>query len=265
MAEKQELSGRVAIVTGGNRGIGKGIALGLATAGADIAVNYRGDEASATETVADIVALGRRAIAYQAPVDDYEAVRTMMAQVADDFGGIDILVNNAGIASRGQSVAKTDPAEFERVVRTHTFGTFYATHEVIPYMRQRPRGDIIMISSTATRSWAPNGAPYNVGKAGIEAIAVGLAKEELRHNILVNIVAPGIVDTDMGRRLMRATRGVADLRDIDATSPFGHVCQPEDVANVVCYLVSPQNTYVTGEKIYVDGLANQALLGRPEK
>jgi 3-oxoacyl-[acyl-carrier protein] reductase len=179
----------------------------------------------------------------------------MVEQVAADFGQIDILINNAGIASRGLSVADTDPAEFERVVRTHCFGTFYATHEVIPHLRKRPRGDIVMISSAATRRWMANGAPYNVGKAGLEAIAFGVAKEELENNIRVNVVAPGIVDTDMGRRLVKATRNVADLRDIDATSPFGHVCQPEDVANVVCYLVSEQNTYVTGERIYVDGLA----------
>jgi NAD(P)-dependent dehydrogenase (short-subunit alcohol dehydrogenase family) len=249
------LEGRIAIVTGGNRGIGRGIALGLARDGADIAVNYRKDAAGAAATVAEIEALGRRAVAYQAPVDQYEAVRAMVAAVAEDFGGIDILVNNAGIASRGRPVAETDPEEFERVVRTHTFGTFYVTHEVIPHLRKRYRGDIIMISSAATRRWAANGAPYNVGKAGIEALAQGIAKEELKHNIRVNIVAPGIVETEMGRRLMKATRGVDDLRDIDADSPFGHVCQPEDVANVVRYLVSDLNSYVTGERIYVDGLA----------
>ena len=249
------LSGKIAIVTGGNRGIGKGIALGLAEDGADIAVNFRKNEDEANATVAAIEKLGVRAIAYQAPVDDYEAVREMVANVASDFGQIDILVNNAGIASRGLSVANTEPAEFERVVRTHTFGTFYATHEVIPHLRERPRGDIIMISSAATRRWMANGAPYNVGKAGIEAIAYGVAKEELPNNIRVNVVAPGIVESDMGNRLMKATRGVDDPRDLDASMPFGHVCQPEDVANVVRYLVSDLNSYVTGERIYVDGMA----------
>lgn len=249
------LHGRVAIVTGGNRGIGKGIALGLARGGADIAVNYRRNEEEAGETVAELQGLGVRAIAYQAAVDDYEAVRDMVERVVADFGRIDILVNNAGIASRGLAVADTDPAEFERVVHTHCFGAFYATREVIPHLRKQSRGDIVMISSAATRRWMPNGAPYNVGKAGLEALAYGVAKEELANNIRVNVVAPGIVETEMGRRLVKATRNVDDLRDIDADSPFGHVCQPEDVANVVCYLVSEQNTYVTGERIYVDGLA----------
>ena len=250
------LEGRVAIVTGGNRGIGKGIALGLAQDSADIAVNYRRNAEEAEATVAEIETLGVKAIAYQAAIDDYDAVREMVAQVAADFGQIDILVNNAGIASQGLSVADTDPAEFEQVVRTHCFGTFYACHEVIPHMRKRPRGDIVMVSSAATRRWMPNGAPYNVGKAGVEAIAYGLAKEELKNNIRVNVVAPGVVETDMGRRLVKATRGVKDMRDIDADMPFGHVCQPSDVANAVRYLVSDLNTYVTGERIYVDGLAN---------
>lgn len=252
------LKGRVAIITGASRGVGRGIALALAEDGADIAVNYRRNDDEAAATVAAVASLGVRAVAYQAPVDDYEAVRDMVAQVAHDFGHIDILVNNAGIASRGLPVADTDPTEFKRVVHTHCFGAFYASHEVIPHMRARPQGDIIMISSAATRRWMANGAPYNVGKAGMEALAYGLAKEELTNNIRVNVVAPGIVETEMGRRLVKASQNVDDMRDIDATSPFGHVCQPEDVANVVRYLVSDQNTYVTGERIYVDGMASVA-------
>ncbi len=248
------LKGRVAIVTGGNRGIGKGIALGLAQDGADLAINYRGNEDEARKTLDEVRALGVRAEIYQASVDDYTAVRDMVAKVAADFGQIDILVNNAGIASKGRSVADTDPDEFERVVRTHAFGTFYATHEVIPHLRKRPRGDIIMVSSAATRRWMANGAPYNVGKASIEAIAFGVAKEERANNIRVNVVAPGVVETDMGRRLLKA-RGIADPRDADADAPFGRVCQPEDLSNVVRWLVSEQNSYVTGERIYVDGLA----------
>jgi 3-oxoacyl-[acyl-carrier protein] reductase len=248
------LDGRVAIVTGGNRGIGKGIALGLARDGARLAINYRGNEDEANRTLGEVRALGVEARLYRAAVDDYPAVRDMVARVAADFGQIDILVNNAGIASRGKSVADTDPEEFERVVRTHTFGTFYVTREAIPHLRERPRGDIVMVSSAATRRWMPNGAPYNVGKAGIEALAFGVAKEEREHNIRVNVVAPGVVETDMGRRLLKA-RGVADPREADATMPFGRVCQPEDVANVVRWLVSDANSYVTGERIYVDGLA----------
>lgn len=246
------LEGRVAIVTGGNRGVGRGIALGLAQDGADIAINYRKDEDSARATLEEVRALGRKAEIYQASVDDFDACKVMVDKATADFGHLDILINNAGIASRGNSVADTDPAEMERVVRVHAFGSFYMAHLVAPLLRERPRGDIIMISSAGTRRWMANGSPYNMGKAAIEALAYGLYKEELEYGTRVNIVAPGVVETDMGRRLVKA-RGVDDMRDMDADMPFGHVCTPEDVANVVRYLVSEQNSYLTGERIYVDG------------
>lgn len=247
------LNGRVALVTGGGRGIGRGISLGLAEDGAAVAVNYRKDEEAARETVAAIEAKGGTARAYAASVDSWEDDRAMVAAIVRDFGHVDILVNNAGIASRGQSVSDTEPAEMERVVRTHAFGPFYLSKLVLPSMREQPRGDIIFISSVATAVNAGNGAPYNMGKAAEEALAMTLYKEVRKDNVHVNIVAPGLVETEMGRRLARATRGVTDLRDIDATSPFGRVCQPEDVANVVRYLVSEGAGYLTGQRIYVDG------------
>jgi NAD(P)-dependent dehydrogenase (short-subunit alcohol dehydrogenase family) len=247
------LAGRVALVTGGGRGIGRAIAQGLAEDGADVAVNYRRDEAAAKEAVSAIEALGRRARAYAASVDRFDEDRAMVEAVIRDFGHVDILVNNAGIASRGLSVADTEPAELERVVATHAFGAHYLSKLVLPSMRARPRGDIVMISSVATLSMGANGAPYNMGKAALEALALTLMKEERRHGIHVNIVAPGLVETEMGRRLARATMRVDDLRKLDAVMPFGHVCQPEDVANVVRFLVSERAGYVTGEKINVHG------------
>jgi NAD(P)-dependent dehydrogenase (short-subunit alcohol dehydrogenase family) len=120
-------------------------------------------------------------------------------------------------------------------------------------MRQRPRGDIVMVSSVATLNNAANGSPYNMGKAAMEALALTLANEERPHNIHVNIVAPGLVDTEMGRRLMKAVIGIEDLRQLDSSMPFGRVCAPEDVAGVVRFLVSEQAGYVTGQKIYVHG------------
>ena len=247
------LAGRVALVTGGSRGIGRAIALGLAEDGADVAVNWRRDEAAAKETVAEIEKLGRRAGAYRASVDSLDEDRAMVEAVHADLGTIDILVNNAGIASRGQSVTDTDPAEMERVVRIHAFGPHYLSKLVIPAMRERPRGDIVMVSSAATQRCGANGAPYNMGKAAMEALARTLFKEERAHGIRVNIVAPGLVETEMGRRLMRATAGVQDLRALDPHMPFGRVCQPEDVADVVRFLVSDRAGYVTGERIYVHG------------
>ncbi len=120
-------------------------------------------------------------------------------------------------------------------------------------MRERPRGDIIFISSTASNTLNANGSPYNMGKAAIEALAKTLAKEERPYGIRVNVVAPGLVETEMGRRLAKATRGVQSLREIDATSPFGFVCQPEDIANTVAWLCSEQARYITHQVIYVDG------------
>ncbi len=247
------LQGRVALVTGGSRGIGRAIALALAEDGADIAVNYRRDDAAAQETVDEIVGMGRRAFAYAASIDDAEADREMVERAQADLGPISILVNNAGIASRGQAVVDTEPAELLRVIGTHAFGAHYLSRLVLPGMRTQPRGDIIMISSAATRGNGPNGAPYNMAKAALEALAFTLFTEERANGIHVTIVAPGLVETEMGKRLMRASAGVQDLRALDASSPFGRVCQPEDVAAVVRFLVSEQNGYVTGERIYVDG------------
>jgi 3-oxoacyl-[acyl-carrier protein] reductase len=253
------LAGRVALVTGAGRGVGRGIALALAQDGADVAVNYRRDADAAAEVVAAIEALGRRARAYHAPVDDFELDREMVNQIEADLGPVGLLINNAGIASRGQSVADTDPAEMQRVVACHAFGPHYLAKLVLPKMRKLGRGDIVMISSVATRSNGAFGAPYNMGKAAMEALAFTLAKEERPHGIRVNIVAPGLVETEMGRRLMKASAGVKDLRDLDQVMPFGRVCQPEDVANVVRFLVSSNNSYLTGERIYCDGGGQAAL------
>jgi 3-oxoacyl-[acyl-carrier protein] reductase len=246
------LEGRVALVTGGGRGIGRAISLALAEDGADIAVNYRRDKDAADETVEAIAALGRRAIAVPGSVGTPEDAVAMVDAVVGDFGFVDILVNNAGIASRGMPVVDTDPDELERVIRVHALGPHHLCRAVLPSMRQRPRGDIVMISSVATRHLLGGGAPYNMGKAALEALAMTLAKEERAHGIHVNVVAPGVVVTEMGRRLVKAW-GVDDIAKLDASSPFGRVCRPEDVSDVVRWFVSDGASYLTGEKIYLDG------------
>ena len=252
-AQGSELAGRVALITGGGRGIGRAIALGLAADGADVAVNYRKDDDAAAATVAAVEELGRRAVAYPAPVDDAAACEQMVTSVLADFGAVDILVNNAGIASRGQTVADTDPAELERVWHTHAFGAWMLSKLVLPSMRACERGDIVMISSAATVHMGANSAPYNMAKAALEALAWTLAKEERRNGIHVNVVAPGLVDTEMGRRLVKGAMGVEDIHSMDARSPFGHVCTPEEVADAVRFVVSDRASYVTGQRLGVDG------------
>jgi len=248
-----DLTGRAAFVTGGSRGIGRAIALTLAEGGADIAINYNRDADAANETVEAVRALGRRAEAYQGNVAEFDACQQMVERALADFGAISILVCNAGIASRGNSIVDTDPDELRRVVSTHVFGTQHMAHLLVPQMRGQERGDVVCISSGAAQSLGARGGPYNMAKSGMEALAYTLAKEEREHGIHVNVVAPGLVETDMGKRLVRATRGVEDIRELDERSPFGRVCQPEDIANAVVYLCSEEASYVTGQRITVNG------------
>lgn len=241
-------------MSGGGRGIGAAISLALAGDGMDVAINYRKDEESARQVASLIEAMGRRAGVYQASVDDYEADARMVDAVLADFGYVDTLVHSAGIASRGQSVVDTDPAEIERVWRTHAFGAFALAQLVVPSMRTRPRGDVVLISSAASKAMSGNSSPYNMAKAAMEALAHTLSKEERQHGIHVNIVAPGLVDTDMGRRLAKAVMGAGDdIHSIDERMPFGHVCSPEEVADVVAWVVSDAARYVNNQYIGVDG------------
>jgi 3-oxoacyl-[acyl-carrier protein] reductase len=246
------LSGRVALVSGGGRGIGRGISETLARAGATVAVVYHRDEAAAAAAVTAITAGGGTATAHAAAVESFDACQHLRDDVLSAHGAVDIVVSNAGIASKGRSVVKTDPDEMVRLLGIHVMGAFHLAHLFVPQMRERPRGDVIMVSSVATRFNASHGAPYNVAKSALESLAFTLAKEEQRHGIHVNVVAPGLVVSEMGRRLVRAT-GVEDITTLDGVSPFGHVCTPDDVARVVLFLVSGLSGYVTGQRVEVDG------------
>lgn len=253
---------RVALVSGGGRGIGRSVSLALAEDGCDVAVNYRKDVDAAEQTVKDIEALGRRAVAVAGNVGEWDDCVAIVDRAVDALGPISILVHNGGIASRGNSVVDTDPAEFDRVVKTHMYGAFYLAKLCVPHMIGQERGDVVMVSSVATDGFAPNSAPYNGGKAGLEAVAYGLAKEVQQHGIHVNIVAPGLVATDMGDRLTKAmTGGRAETAEaLDKGAPFGHVCRPEEVAEVVRWLCSDGARYVHGVRIRVDG--GGSVLGR---
>jgi NAD(P)-dependent dehydrogenase (short-subunit alcohol dehydrogenase family) len=243
---------RVALVSGGSRGIGRACALALAGDGFDVAVNFRRDGDAAADTVQAVEALGRKAKAYQASVESAPDDEAMVGAVLGDFGSIDTLVHAAGIASRGHSVVDTDPVELERVIAIHALGAHHLCRLVVPSMRTQPRGDVVFVSSVAAKILAPNSSPYNMAKAALEALAMTLAKEERRHGIHVNVVAPGLVVTEMGRRLVRAM-GVEDISTMDANAPFGRVCRPEDVATVVRFLCSEEAGYLSGQVITVDG------------
>ncbi|MGB3320623.1 MAG: SDR family oxidoreductase [Sphingopyxis granuli] len=247
------LAGRTALVTGASRGIGRGIALTLARAGADIAVNYTRDGEAAAETVAEVIALGRKARAYQASVTDEAASAAMVAAIEADFGPMSILINNAGIASRGRTVADTDAAEVEKLLAIHAVGAHRLSRLALPQLRRHERSDIIVISSVATLNHAANGAPYNMAKAAAEALALTLAKEEVSSGVRVNIVAPSLTVSDMGERLARAITGQDDIHHLDAKFPFGRVPTPDDVAAAVLWFVSDANPYCSGQKLNIDG------------
>lgn len=247
-----DLSGKVALITGGNRGIGAGCALALAQAGADISFTYRRDEDSANETKAKIEALGRKVYVDQADVSIEEQAKSVCDNAIKQFGKVDILIANAGVASRGNTVRDTATEEFRRLINTHVFGALWVCQGVIDSMREQGDGRIILISSVATQKAAPNGAPYTMAKVAMEALANTLAQEEGPNGIRTNVIGPGLVETEMGRRLSKA-RGAKDIKELYKVYPFGRVCQPEDIGNLAAFLCSEQASYINGQTIYVDG------------
>lgn len=247
----QSLIGRVALVTGGSRGVGRGIALRLAADGAALAVNYRRDAVAAAEVVEEITAKGGRAVAYGASVSDAAAVEAMVAAIEADLGAVDLLVSNAGVASRGTVVADTDREEYLRLLDVHLLGPLALVRRLLPGMRAAGRADVVVISSTTTGELPRGGAAYSLAKSAMETAALTLAREEREHGVRVNIVAPGLVATDMGERLVRSTGG--SMADIEAQYPFGRIARPSDVAGVVSFLASQDGEYLTGQRIEVDG------------
>jgi NAD(P)-dependent dehydrogenase (short-subunit alcohol dehydrogenase family) len=221
--EDRPLRGRVALVTGGSRGLGRALCVMLAACGADVAFTYRKRADEAGRTLELIGAVGGRAVASLSSVDSAADNERAVAEAVQALGPVDILVNNAGIVSSGMLVADTAAAEFRRLMDVHAFGPAQLCQLVLPYMRAAGRGDVIMISSVAVVDFEPRAAPYTMAKCAQEALAWTLAAEERGNGIRVNVVAPGLIDTDMGRRLVNARPD--DFPDEPST--------PEQVASAV--------------------------------
>jgi NAD(P)-dependent dehydrogenase (short-subunit alcohol dehydrogenase family) len=250
------LTGRNALVTGASRGIGRAIALRLASEGANILVNYANNTSAAEGVVDEIRELGVRSESYQADVSDRTACEAMVDSAIEIFGQIDILVNNAGIGSSGidrPTITEATYDQYELLLGANLWGPIYMSKALVPHMRSAERSDIVMISSVATDSYSERMGLYSIGKAGMEALAYTLAKEERANGMRVNVVAPGLVDTDMGRKLITLLPGSDDMRDRDTAAPFGYVCTPEDIASAVYFLVSENGRYLTNQRIAVNG------------
>ncbi|MDF2719265.1 MAG: 3-ketoacyl-ACP reductase [Paenibacillus sp.] len=241
------LEGKVALVTGASRGIGRAIAIGLAEAGADVVVNYAGSEQAAEEVVRHIESLGRRSFKVKADVASSVEVEEMVKQTIDRFQKIDIMVNNAGI-TRDNLIMRMKEEEFDQVINTNLKGVFNCIKAVTrPMMKQRS-GKIINISSVVGVLGNAGQANYVAAKAGVIGLTKSAARELASRNIAVNAVAPGFIETDMTDKLTQEQRD-SMMQQI----PFARLGQPEDIARVVRFLASDDSAYMTGQTLHVDG------------
>jgi 3-oxoacyl-[acyl-carrier protein] reductase len=240
-----DLSGKVAIITGASRGIGRQTALTLAGAGATVVLTSRGDAAAAV--AAEVTAAGGQALALAADVADAEAVQRVIDTTVERFGRIDVLVNNAGI-TRDQLLLRMKRDDWDAVVATNLTGTFLCTQAVLKTMLKQRQGRIISISSVVGQSGNPGQTNYAATKAGIIGFSKALAREVASRSITVNVVAPGLIDTDM-------TREISSDAQANWTSaiPLGRLGTPEDVAAAVCFLASDAAGYITGQVLAVNG------------
>ncbi|MFD1952710.1 3-oxoacyl-[acyl-carrier-protein] reductase [Paenibacillus thailandensis] len=241
------LEGKKALVTGASRGIGRSIAIGLAEAGADVAINYSGSEAAAVETAKAVEALGRRALVIKANVGKADEFESMVKEVIEQFGAIDILVNNAGI-TRDNLIMRMKEEEFDEVIETNLKGVFNGIKAVTrPMMKQRS-GRIINISSVVGAIGNAGQANYVAAKAGVIGLTKSSARELASRGITVNCVAPGFIQTEMTDKLPDDIKA-----SMSAQIPLARFGDAKDVANAVRFLASDAASYMTGQTVHVDG------------
>ncbi|PLS16645.1 beta-ketoacyl-ACP reductase [Bacillus sp. M6-12] len=241
------LQGKTALVTGASRGIGREIALELARLGANVAVNYAGSEAKASEVADEIKAMGRESFIVQSDVSNAESVTAMVKAVIERFGTLDILVNNAGI-TRDNLLMRMKEEEWDDVINTNLKGVFLCTKAVTRQMMKQKSGRIINISSIVGVSGNPGQANYVAAKAGVIGLTKTAAKELASRGITVNAVAPGFITTDMTDKLTAEVKEVM-LKQI----PLARFGDPKDIARTVAFLASEGGSYMTGQTLHVDG------------
>ncbi|HYM12285.1 MAG TPA: SDR family NAD(P)-dependent oxidoreductase [Bryobacterales bacterium] len=242
-----DLRRKAALVTGASKGVGKGIALALARAGCDVAVNYHTDEAGARATAAEITALGRRAIVAGGHVGDAAAVDAMLAQAVAAFSRLHIWVNNAGVQT-WKPLLELEESEWDRVLSTNLKGAFLGTQRAARHMKQFGAGRIINIGSGSNKIPFPNLVNYTASKGGIEMFTRVAAVELGPLGITVNCVAPGAIEIERTR--LEATDYAGAWAPL---TPVRRIGQPADVAEAVCFLASDEAAFITGQTLYVDG------------
>ena len=242
-----DLTGRSAVVTGGSRGIGRAIGLRLARQGADVCFSYRGNEAAAESTVAEIVSLGRRALAVQGDAADPEAADHLVKTALEAYGKVDILVNNAGI-TRDDLIMRMSVDAFRAVLETNLFGAFYAIKAVTRPMLKARSGRIVNITSVSGQAGQMGQANYSSAKAGLIGLTKATARELASRGITCNAVAPGFVLTELTQDLAQPLQD-----EITARTPLGRFGTTEEIADAVAFLVSDEAAFITGQVLAVDG------------